>query len=816
MHALIHQRRILQMLIRAPLDRVDAHELRVEVRPALPEEVIAVPQPLAQRRRVVVDDRVGIQRVVVPVPLREHRDDLAEKVRALPSAPRHAFEVQPLDVVLLQESEHVLLPPILRDVIPRRLVDLREPRHHVERDRLRPAHALLVARHIHGIVREGFRARRGEVEEILEGLRRVRFEPQRPAVRRLAAQHRQRALRDLQQQRELLRRRRGIRHHDIRAIDHAREKFPGHVFVELLIALLAIPVAVPVEILRHQQLRVFLRHRRRFDLLVESDERPRRRERELPAIRLRHMLRRLKRQIEHRQRQHHFGKIPRRFREVRRDKRHLPIPRRIVAPEGIDRDQIRLLLRERELVVIVLRPLLRRPQRAEKRAHQTTLPLRFFAGDEPEVGKILVRSIPFCALFAHQSLIRQFRSFFYLGLQRLHFQTSGIFHLLHRLLRHLRPAERHRASRSHRHRRGMRCVRGERSGRRCGIQTRDSCYGHFLIPPEFTRLAQTQRTPTQRCLEEFIITLRIGWPQFPQFAQMPRRRRRLGGHALREQAALGHVQPRKGPGLEVALQVPAEQVVIHEGLILLVAQIRGDHLLEKRRVFLREEKAQFVAGKLGILRPLLLVLERRPLQHPREFRQLLIAAQRGEKRMHPGQRIVSLQVAREDVRKRERLAVREHGRLLLFREGLRRIEIPHETQVLEFRRHLRQRQRAPHRVRQILRVDLHLLPVAQRLPINPHHALLIRREIEKHRRSSGEKVEVCAHLIRHLERWRLRRCRTCCGRILSSASARRSRRALHRFERLREQIRRAHFPRIQYQAWPREHVAGKELRVAAF
>ena len=454
------------------------------------------------------------------------------------------------------------------------------------------------------------------------------------------------------------------------------------------------------------------------------------------------MLRRLKRQIEHRQREHHLGEIPPRFREVRRDKRHLPIPRRIVAPERIDRDEIGVLLRQRELVVIVLRPFLRRPQRAEKRAHQTPLPLRFLTSDQAKVSETLVRSIPLRALFAHQSLVRQFRSFFRLGLQGLHFQAGDIFQLLRRLLRHLRPAEHHRARRSLRF--GMQRQGRRRGGRgRIERQIRGRFHLSFL-PLEIIRLTQTQRPSAQRRLEKQIRALRIGRQQLPQLAQMPRRRRGLAGQTLREQAALGHVQPRKGPRLEVALQVPAEQPVIHEGLVLLVAQIRRDHLLEKRRVFLRDEKAQLVAGKLGILRPLLLVLERRPLQHPREFRQLRIAAQRGEKRMHSRERIVSLQVARQDVRERERLAVGEHRRLLLFREGLRRIEIPREPQVLEFRRHLRQRERAPHRVRQILRVNLHLLPVAQRLPINPHHALLIRREIEKHRRSAREKVDVCS------------------------------------------------------------------------
>ena len=230
---------------------------------------------------------------------------------------------------------------------------------------------------------------------------------------------------------------------------------------------------------------------------------------------------------------------------------------------------------------------------------------------------------------------------------------------------------------------------------------------------------------------------------------MPRRRGGFAGQAVREQAALGHVQPGKGPRVEPAPEVRAEQVFVHEGLVLFVPQIRHDHLLKKRRVFPRDEEAQLVADKLGILRPLLLVLELRPLQHPRKLRQLRVVAQRGEKRLDTGERVVGLQVARQDVRQRERPSLGQHRGLLLFRERLRRIEIPRVPQILKLRRHLRQRQRAPHRVRQILRVNLHLLPVAQRLPIQPHHALLIRREVEKHRRGGGEEVEIFARRWGH-------------------------------------------------------------------
>ena len=47
-----------------------------------------------------------------------------------------------------------------------------------------------------------------------------------------------------------------------------------------------------------------------------------------------------------------------------------------------------------------------------------------------------------------------------------------------------------------------------------------------------------------------------------------------------------------------------QQIVIHEGLILLIRQIRLDHRIEEFGILSRQEETQFMAGILGIVRSL--------------------------------------------------------------------------------------------------------------------------------------------------------------------------------------------------------------------
>ena len=79
------------------------------------------------------------------------------------------------------------------------------------------------------------------------------------------------------------------------------------------------------------------------------------------------VLRRLEGQVEHGEREHHLGEVAVRLGDVRGEERHFPPggdPRGVIAPEGVDWDEIGGLLLDGQAVVIVLRPFLGRAELA--------------------------------------------------------------------------------------------------------------------------------------------------------------------------------------------------------------------------------------------------------------------------------------------------------------------------------------------------------------------------------------------------------------------------------------------------------------------
>ena len=68
----------------------------------------------------------------------------------------------------------------------------------------------------------------------------------------------------------------------------------------------------------------------------------------------------------------------------------------------------------------------------------------------------------------------------------------------------------------------------------------------------------------------------------------------ITSEAVSQQDALGHVEPAVSPRVDEPTQVIAQQVVVHEGLVLLVSQIGEDYLREEVGVLAAEEKAQLV------------------------------------------------------------------------------------------------------------------------------------------------------------------------------------------------------------------------------
>ena len=220
-----------------------------------------------------------------------------------------------------------------------------------------------------------------------------------------------------------------------------------------------------------------------------------------------------------------------------------------------------------------------------------------------------------------------------------------------------------------------------------------------------------------------------------------------GGSLFREtagkQGALGHIEPAITPRLEEAVQIVAEQVLIHEGFILLIAEIGQDDLGEEDRVFPRKEEVQFVAGKLRVFRALLLILQFRPIQDESELREIGIMAESREERMNAGERFISLEIRAEQIGEGDGLARGEHTYLFAFGKGGFRIEIMAEARRLWnlvcTSGSATERQTAV--LEHPLGANLDKLAVSERLAIAAHDAVLVGHEIEEGGRGGGKEIE---------------------------------------------------------------------------
>ena len=130
-----------------------------------------------------------------------------------------------------------------------------------------------------------------------------------PAIGSLGAEDRHGTSRDLQEEIEFLRRRCWIRDDDIRAIHCPGEELIDDILVELFVILLAIAIAMAVEVLRDKQFGLLRCGSRRLDLLVDGEKRTCGGEGEGATVGLCGMFWRIERQIEDGEGEHYFGEI---------------------------------------------------------------------------------------------------------------------------------------------------------------------------------------------------------------------------------------------------------------------------------------------------------------------------------------------------------------------------------------------------------------------------------------------------------------------------------------------------------------------------
>ena len=117
-------------------------------------------------------------------------------------------------------------------------------------------------------------ARRGEVEVILNRLRSVRLQLQVHVASVLPVVDRDGPHRYLDQDVQFDRRRGGIGHHDLAAVDRLQQKLVRHELVDFLVADQLMTVAVAEEVLTDEYRRSFFARLRGADLLVEHDAGP--------------------------------------------------------------------------------------------------------------------------------------------------------------------------------------------------------------------------------------------------------------------------------------------------------------------------------------------------------------------------------------------------------------------------------------------------------------------------------------------------------------------------------------------------------------
>ena len=218
-----------------------------------------------------------------------------------------------------------------------------------------------------------------------------------------------------------------------------------------------------------------------------------------------------------------------------------------------------------------------------------------------------------------------------------------------------------------------------------------------------------------------------------------------------------------------------------------------------------------MAGVLRVERPLLFRLELRPVEHERELHQFRIVVERQEQAVHAGELIVGFKLRRGDVVQDETLADGSDRDLLLLREVALRIETGQQPQIEDLGHRFGERYAAIRGAHRIDSDDVQMLMIAERLPIECHHAILVRREVHEDGTRMGEEVEVGEIAIANdaseaavgFTLGHARRGRACGSEGVSAGGD------------LLAGLGRADGPRVQQQRRPVEHVAGELRRVLA-
>ena len=108
----VHERLVFQMLEFAAFDRIDHEDRARDPAARVIDDLRRMLQERLRGRRNIVHQRVRPERVVIHMQLGELRDDGVEHL-GIPHPPGDLVEVDRLDVLLVEELEHLLVRAVL-------------------------------------------------------------------------------------------------------------------------------------------------------------------------------------------------------------------------------------------------------------------------------------------------------------------------------------------------------------------------------------------------------------------------------------------------------------------------------------------------------------------------------------------------------------------------------------------------------------------------------------------------------------------------------------------------------------------------------
>ena len=276
-----------------------------------------------------------------------------------------------------------------------------------------------------------------------------------------------------------------------------------------------------------------------------------------------------------------------------------------------------------------------------------------------------------------------------------------------------------------------------------------------------------------------------------------------------QQNSLKRVELGKLPGRDVLVEGLFQQPAVDELFFFFVGQIRLDRGFEKLGILLEQEKMQLVAraGLIGLR--FFVGRECGPLGHGAKRREIFrVAAECRVERGDPRQAVIHLEPRARDIRDDERAPFRHERDLLALREVDLRVEPLREPKVKVFGLGLRKIDKPACGVCTIDGDDRDALPRAEFFPLDLDDAVVIRGDVDEHRRGVGEEVEIGE---RNADRRRVGTT-TSPSRELARSGPRVATKRLAFRGHLGVGLRLADGPRVQDQARPLEHVARKFCR----